>query len=115
LWFRFLHHPLVASQLPKIRFPTLFGVFAQKELPSLQELAGAERIEHVHGLLLDRETRQLYLCRRDQAILFFSLTESDDENAPRVFIDGLRMSPGNEDYRVRAPIELAAQLLASLG
>jgi hypothetical protein len=66
----------------------------------------------VHYLLLDRETRRLYICQRDQMILFLSLAEPDD--APRVFIDGLRMSPGDEDYKVPPPPEITAQLFAGL-
>lgn len=118
-WLQFLYHPFVAPQLPESRFPTLYGVFSVKALPSLQELMeggdqATERFEAIHCLLLDRETRQSYVCRRDQAIVFFSLTEPDDENAPRVFIDGMRMSPGNEEYKVPPPIELAEQLLVDL-
>jgi hypothetical protein len=52
------------------------------------------------------------LRRRDQTILLFSLTEGKDE--PRVFIDGLRMSPGNENYKLPPPHELAVQLFACL-
>jgi hypothetical protein len=66
----------------------------------------------VHYLLLDRETRRLYICQRDQMILFFSLAEPDD--ASRVFIDGLRMSPGNENYKLPPLPDLAVQLFACL-
>jgi hypothetical protein len=63
---------------------------------------------------LDRETRELYICQRDQMIVFFSLVEPDEKDAPRVFIDGLRMSPGAEDYKAPVPPEVVAQLFACL-
>ena len=73
-----------------------------------------ECFEPSHCLLLDRETRQLYICQRDQAILFFSLTEPGEKDAPWVFIDGLRMSPGNENYKVPPEPELPVELFARL-
>ena len=97
-WLRFLHHPLVAVRVPKSRYPTLYGVLKWKAQSPLQRAAlGGIKLgqssEQLHCLLLDRETRRLYVCRRDQAILFFSLTEPDDKDTPRVFVNGLRMSP----------------------
>ena len=118
-WLRFLHHPFVAPQLPESRYPTLYGVFSRKAQPSLQELMEDEDQQRedfvpVHCLLLDRETRRLYICHRAQALLLFSLAELDEKDRPRVFIDGLRMSPGCEDYKVLPPPAFAAQLLACL-
>lgn len=103
-WLQFLHHPLVAPQLPESRYPTLYGVFRGKAQPSLQELMKrrdqrTECIEPVHCLVLDRETRGLYLSRRDQIILFFSLNEPEEKHNHRIFIDGLRLSPGDENYK----------------
>jgi hypothetical protein len=114
-WLQFLQHPFVAPQLPESRYPTLYGVFSRKVQPSLRELmAGGDQrtecFEPSHCLLLDRETRQLYICQRDQEILFFSLTELGEKDAPWVFIDGLRMSPGNENYKASRPPELVARL-----
>jgi hypothetical protein len=114
-WLQFLHHPFIASQLPKSRYPTLYGVFSRKAQPSLQGLMGGDdqrtkRSEPFHTLLLDRETRQPYISRRDQALLLFSLTEPGDKDAPWVFIDGLRVSPGNENYKAPRPPGLAARL-----
>jgi hypothetical protein len=63
---------------------------------------------------LDRETRRLYTCQRAQALLLFSLAELDEKDRPTVFIDGLRMSAGNENYRVPPPDELTALLHAHL-
>jgi hypothetical protein len=106
VWLQFLHHPLVASQLPKARYPALYGVFSQKQ--------HAESFELPHCLLLDRTTRQLYICRRDNAILFLSLTEPDEEEVCRIFVDHLRTSPGNENYKVPPPKEIVAELLGWL-
>lgn len=119
IWLRFLHHPLVAPQLPKSGYPTLYGVFGRKAQPSLQEVMESGDQQRagfvpVHYLLLDRETRQLSICQRDQMILFFSLAESGESEAPRVFIDGLRMSPGDEDYKVPPRPEVVEQLFARL-
>lgn len=70
--------------------------------------------EPVHCLLLDREARKLYICRRDETVLLLSLLEPNEKDASRVFIDGLRMSPGNENYLRPLFTELALQPLASL-
>jgi len=118
-WLQFLHHPVVAPQLPESRYPTLYRMFSRPAQPSLQEVMEGgdqqrEGSEPVHCLLLDRETRRLYLSRRDQMILFFSLSEPDEKDVPRVFVDGLRMSPGKEDYIVPPAPDLAMQLLACL-
>lgn len=112
-WLGFLSHPFIAPRVSENCYPTLYGVFSRKAQPSLHELMEggdqrAECFEPVHCLILDREKRQLYICRRDQMLLFFSLTEPDEGN--RIFIDGVRMSPGNENYEdVPAP-EAVAQL-----
>jgi len=66
--------------------------------------------EPVHCLLLDRDARQPYICRRDQVTVFLPLTEPEKEDAHREFVDGLLISPGNEDYRVPCPVELAERL-----
>lgn len=105
-WLQFLHHPLVAPQLPESRYPTLHGVFTRKAQQSLHELMkrGDEpTFESVHCLLLDRVTRRLYICRRDEVILFFSLNEPEENHNHRIFIDGLRMSAGDENYKDDPP------------
>ena len=70
--------------------------------------------EHIHCLLLVRQSRQPYICRRHQVILFFSLRKPDDKNTARVFVDGLRMSPGNEEYKVPLSPETETQLFQRL-
>lgn len=118
-WLQFLHHPLVVLHLPERRYRTLYGVASRKALQSLQELMEGrdeqrEGFVPVYCLLLDRETRRLYICQRAQALLLFSLAELDEQDRPRVFVDGLRMSAGNENYRVPPPEELTALLCAHL-
>jgi hypothetical protein len=46
-------------------------------------------------------------------ILFFWLSEPDEKDVPRAFVDGLRMSPGNENYRLPPPRD-TVQLFACL-
>src|SRR5690242_7681495 len=66
-WLRFLNHPFVAAHISKSQYPTLFGEFGRKTVPSLDEImtgkaARIKNSEHFHDLLLDRKTRQLYVC-----------------------------------------------------
>jgi len=63
-------------------------------------------------LLLDREKRQLYLCRTDHRTLFFGLKEL--EGKERIVVDGLLMDPACKDYKVPPPKELATELLGWL-
>lgn len=119
VWLQFLNHPFVAAHISKTQYPTLFGEFRTKRVPSLDEImtgkaARIKNSEHFHDLLLDRKTRQLYVCQRDQLILFFSLLEAGENSASRVFIDDLRMSPGDEDYKLPPAPELVGQLFACL-
>ena len=88
-WLSFLRHPLITPHLPKRRYPHLYGVFTNREQPGL-----------VHWLLLDRDQRKAYICRWDQLILLFALAEPEDDDHHNVFVDGLLMSPGNEDYKI---------------
>jgi hypothetical protein len=91
LWSWFLHHPAVAPYLPESRYPTLYGKF-----PS-----GTERPPLAcHCLLLDRRDRRAYVSERDQAMILFALMEPGDGDAHNVFVDGMLMSPGSENYKV---------------
>jgi len=116
LWLQFLRHPIIAPHLPEDGYPTLYGVFAPGGRSAPQKRSGGstarqgERLEPAHCLLLDRQERQPYVCRKDEAILFFALIEPEDADPHSVFVDGLLMSPGNEDYKVPAPIELTKQV-----
>lgn len=118
-WIRFLRHPLIAPGLSESRYPTLFGELGRKTVPPLDEIMAGEAprsksFEHFHYLLLDREARQLYVCQRDQLILFFSLVDAGENSSPRVFVDGLKMSPGDENYKLTPAPDLVAQLFVSL-
>jgi hypothetical protein len=118
-WVQFLNHPFVAAHISKSKYPALWGEFGRKTVPSLDRImkGKANRSktgEHIHDLLLDRESRQLYVCQRDQLILFFSLVEAGENSAPRVFIDDLRMSPGDENYKIPPAPEIVSRLFAFL-
>jgi len=118
-WLRFLRQPFIARRLSESRYPTLFGELGRKTVPPLDEIMageapGSKSFEHFHYLLLDRETRQLYVCQRDQLILFFSLVDAGGSRSPRVFVDGLRMSPGDENYKLPPAPDLVARLFACL-
>jgi len=63
---------------------------------------GAE-LPTCHCLLLDRRDRRAYVSERDQAMILFALMEPDDGDAHNVFVDGMLMSPGSEDYKVGPP------------
>ena len=119
LWAWFLHHPLVSSEIDETRYPTLYGKFTAKHYPSFKTFVatvmhGKEKQKDAQGchcLLLDREKRQPYLCRRDQLSLFFPLTEPDDrEDRHTVFLNGLLMSPGCENYKAPVSPTLVEQL-----
>jgi hypothetical protein len=61
-------------------------------------------------LLLDRQDRKAYISQRDQATILFALTEPEGGDQHSVFVDGLLMSPGTENYKVPPPVEFADQL-----
>src|SRR5437879_7513122 len=98
-WLSFLRHPLIAPHLPKKRYIPLYGVFTNKDRPPA-----------LHWLLLDREKRRACICRWDQLILLFALVEPEDEDYHTVFVDGLLMSPGNEDYKIPPQSEALERL-----
>lgn len=111
LWSWFLHHPAVAPHLPETRYPTLHGKFPSgSERPSLEHIMsrGAD-LPTCHCLLLDRRDRRGYVAERDQAMILFAIMEPDEGDAHNVFVDGLLMSPGSEDYKVPPPPELIAE------
>lgn len=100
LWTRFLRHPLIARYLPKTRFPTLYGAFPRNHRRAIEEFfangSQGRFPTPPDRLLLDREDRRLYVCRTDHTLLFFALTEPENEDRHRIFVDGLLMSPGCE-------------------
>lgn len=120
LWIEFLSHPLVAPHLDKQRYPTLHGVLAEAKLSvntgtrSLGGLPQGDEFLVFHCLLLDRTTRQPYICRRDQAYIFFPLTEPEVGDSHTEFVDGLLVSPRVRDQNVPATSKLAEQFLRFL-
>jgi hypothetical protein len=105
LWSWFLHHPAVAPYLPESRYPTLYGKFLfGSERPPLEHIMrrGVE-LPTCHCLLLDRRDRRAYVSERPQAMILFALMEPDDGDAHNVFVDGMLMSQGSEDYKVAPP------------
>jgi hypothetical protein len=103
LWSWFIHHRAIAPHLPETQYPTLYGKFPSgSERSSLLEQImrrGAD-LPTCHCLLLDRRDRRVYITERDQAMILFALMEPDQGDAHNVFVDGMLMSPGSEDYKV---------------
>jgi len=116
LWFWFLRHPVISTHVPERRYPTLYGTFsAAAERPAIEQIMrGGRTFETPHCLLLDRRDRKAYICHRDQTMILFALIEPEGADHHTVFVDGLLMSPGTEDYKVPPPIELAHQLRSFL-
>jgi len=111
LWSWFLHHPAVAPHLPETRYPTLYGKFPSgSERPSLEQIMrrGAD-VPTCHCLLLDRRDRRAYVSEHDQAMILFALMEPEKGDAHNVFVDGMLMSPGSEDYCLPPVPELLDQ------
>lgn len=108
LWSWFLHHPAVSRDLPETRYPTLYGKFPfGSERPSLEQIMrrGAE-LTTCHCLLLDRRDRRAYVSERDQTMILFALLEPAEGDAHNVFVDGMLMSSGSEDYKLPPAPEL---------
>lgn len=118
LWAWFLHHPLVSSEIDEGRYPTLYGKFGPQNYPTRDEFIAAvtegddnqKHSQACHCLLLDRQGRQPYLCARDQLVLFFALAEREGEEHHTVFVDGLLVSPGSENYKTPVSPTLVEQL-----
>lgn len=117
-WIRFLRHPLIARHLPKTQYPTLYGVFPRNHHRAIEEFfANGSRGPFPtppHRLLLDRKERRVYLCRTEHTTIFFALKEPENEGRCRIFVDGLLMSPGCENYKAPVRKEVAAELLGWL-
>ena len=116
LWSWFLRHPVISTHLPESLYPTLHGIF-------LFEVEGSDHeqisrtgagFEAAHSLLLDRRDRKAYICRRDQTAIFFALMEPEGADHHTVFVDGLLMSPGTEDYTAAPPPEFVHELRSFL-
>ena len=111
LWLWFLHHPIISTHLPERRYPTLYGIFPPKvEGSAPEETIRDAGFAPVHCLLLDLRDRKTYICRRDQTMIFFALMEPEGADHHTVFVDGLLMSPGTEDYKGVPPTEFVHEL-----
>jgi hypothetical protein len=108
LWSWFLNHPVVYPHLPETRYPTLYGKFPSgTERPALEEIMGSgAELPTCHGLLLDRRDRRVYISQRDQTMILFALVEPEERDDHSVFVDGLLMSAGSENYGLAPAPEL---------
>jgi hypothetical protein len=111
LWSWFLHHPVVSPVLPETQYPTLHGKFAPgTERPALGDiLSRGANLPKFHCLLLDRQDRRAYISQRNQTMMLFALVEPQEGDDHNVFVDGLLMSPGNENYKVPPSPELLTE------
>ena len=116
LWLWFLHHPVISTHLPEGRYPTLYGIFPPKGQGSAPEeiIRRDTGLAAVHCLLLDRHDRKTYICERDQTMILFALMEPEGADHHTVFVDGLLMSPGTEDYKAAPPAEFVHELRSFL-
>ena len=107
---------MVAPHLPETQYPTLYGKFpCGSEKPSLEQIMrGGADLPTCHCLLLDRRDRWAYVAERDQAMILFALMEPDEGDAHNVFVDGMLMRPGSEDYEVPPPQGLLDEFRRSL-
>ena len=112
VWLWFLRHPVISTHLPENRYPTLYGVsLAKGDRPALENIMRrGGGFDAPQCLLLDRRDRKAYICRRDQTAIFFALMEPEDADHHTVFVDGLLMSPGTEDYTAAPPPEFVHEL-----
>ena len=62
-----------------------------------------------HCLLLDRRDRRAYISQRDQTMMLFALAEPAEGDDHNVFVDGLLMSPGSENYKLPPDPELLTE------
>ena len=111
LWMWFLGHPVISPHLLQSRYPTLYGVFPPNGgRPALEQLLGkGEGYQASHCLLLDRQDRKAYLSQRNQTMILFAVVEPESGDHHTVFVDGLLMSPGTEDYKTLPAAELVDQ------
>lgn len=116
LWSWFLNHPVISSCLPENRYPTLYGKFpCGTGRPTLEEIMRTEAdLPTCHCLLLDRRDRRAYISQRDQTMMLFALMEPEKGDDHNMFVDGLLMSPGSENYKLPPAPELLVEFRRSL-
>ena len=108
-WLWLLRHPLIAPFVSERRHPTLYGRFPETARGLSTDNRGGS-VRPAHWLLLDRQERKFYLSRINEMILFFALAEPDDHDDHAIFVDGLLMSAGNEDYNLPIQPELTDRI-----
>jgi hypothetical protein len=106
---KFVNHPLVRTEIGD--YPALYGNFQHRHGRFCREL---NRPQECHCLLVDRQERQPYLCRKKQVVLFFPLTEPENGEDHTVFWDGLLLSPSLIEFRAVPQAEVLQQLYAWL-
>ena len=111
LWSWFLNHPVISSCLPESRYPTLYGKFPSGTgRPALEEIMGkGADLPTCHCLLLDRRDRRAYISQRTQTMMLFAMAEPAEGDDHNVFVDGLLMSPGSENYKFPSAPELLTE------
>ena len=116
LWLWFLRHPVISTHLPENRYPTLYGVsLVEGDRPAIEDVMrrGGD-FDSPHCLLLDRRDRKAYISKREQTTILFALMEPEGADHHSVFVDGLLMSSGTEDYKMPPPVEFVHQLRSFL-
>ena len=108
LWSWFLNHPVISAYLPENRYPTLYGKFPSlTRRPALDEIMGrGADLPTCHCLLLDRRDRRSSISRRDQTMMLFALMGPEKGDDHNMFVDGLLMSSGSENYKLFPAPEL---------
>jgi hypothetical protein len=111
LWSWFLNHPVISLYLPENRYPTLYGKFPSGTgRPTLEEIMGkGADLPTCHCLLLDRRDRRAYISQRDQTMMLFALMEPEKGDDHNMFVDGLLMSSGSENYKLPPAPELLVE------
>jgi hypothetical protein len=111
LWSWFLNHSVISSYLPENRYPTLYGKFPPETgRPPLEEIVGrGADLPTSHCLLLDRRDRRAYISQRDQTMMLFALAEPAEGDDHNVFVNGLLISPGSENYKLPQDPELLTE------
>jgi hypothetical protein len=108
---RLLNHPVISSYLPENRYPTLYGKFPSGPgRPALEEIMGrGVDLPTCRCLLLDRRDRRAYISQQDKTMMLFALAEPAEGDDHNVFVDGLLMSPGSENYKFPSAPELLTE------
>lgn len=117
-WNVFTSHPIVCPVLEK--FHTLYGrlnaydpLLSPSELSALSVSALRGYCGRFHMVVLDRETRQLFLGSWEATILFLNLAEPDEEMHVELE-DGKLVSVGNERAPEMTPKSVVSALKAWL-